>query len=53
LSSYPSKLLWANLLEFFKGKMADLVDECVNILSRLTVMTDPGLDMNKLVDLFG
>jgi hypothetical protein len=33
--------------------MPDVVDECVNILSRLTIASDPGTDMNKLVDLFG
>ena len=46
---YPAKFLWQDLLAFWADKSPDVVTQCVEILSRMEVLTDPGEQMEELV----
>ena len=52
MSTSPSKFLWSGLLQFFKGKLTSTISDCVNLLSKMDVLSDPGTHMNDLLDLF-
>jgi hypothetical protein len=52
ISRYPKKFLWSHLLEFFKGKQERNVTEYINILSKMEILNDPGLQMNTLIGIF-
>jgi hypothetical protein len=46
---FPSKFLWGDLFQFWKDKSPEVVTECVEILARMDVLTDPGEQMGQLV----
>ena len=46
---YPAKFLWTDLFLFWKDKSADSITQCVEILARMEVLTDPGEQMEQLV----
>ena len=46
---FPSKFLWGDLFQFRKDKSPEVVTECVEILARMDVLTDPGEQMGQLV----
>ena len=47
---YPTKFLWPDLLYFWEGKSEVIIAECTHIIAKMNVITDPGLQMNKLLD---
>jgi hypothetical protein len=40
--SSPKKFLWVDLLKFFEGKTDQLIRDCIMILSKMEVLSDPG-----------
>jgi hypothetical protein len=46
---FPSKFLWGDLFQFWKDKSPEVVTECVEILARIDVLTDPGEQMGQIV----
>ena len=46
---FPSKFLWGDLFQFWKDKSPEVITECVEILARMDVLTDPGEQMGQLV----
>ena len=46
---HPGKFLWTDLFLFWKDKSADSITQCVEILARMEVLTDPGEQMEQLV----
>ena len=46
---FPSKFLWGDLFKFWNDKSPEVVTECVEILARMDVLTDPGDQMGQLV----
>ena len=42
---YPDKFLWSGLLHFIEGKSIDVVNNCVQVLAKMDIMTDPGAHM--------
>lgn len=47
----PGKLLWPELLSFFDGKLEEQRAECLTILSKLPILSDPGPELSRLQDL--
>lgn len=47
---YPAKFLWTDLLNFWEGKNEVIIAECTQIIAKMNVITDPGLQMNQLLD---
>ena len=52
ISLNPIKFLWPGLLSFFEGKMPSMIEDCIQILTKLPIQCDPGQEMNKLIDIF-
>ena len=52
MACHPRKFLWLELMQFWKGKNKDVVNECTLVLSRMDVLSDPGQLMNRLLDIF-
>ena len=50
-SLYPEKFLWGDLFNFFKGKSDQVITDCVHLLAKLEVLTDPGYHMGPLTDI--
>ena len=50
ISLYPSKFLWEDLQQFWEGKSESIVSDCTQILAKMEILTDPGVHMNKLLD---
>ena len=46
---YPSKFLWADLFSLWKDKSQESITLCVEILSRMDVLTDPSEQIEQLV----
>ena len=42
IATHPHKLLWPQLLKFFNGKTTQNVEDCVTILAKMDISTDPG-----------
>ena len=47
---YPSKFLWPELMSFWDGKNEAIVSECAEIIAKMNILTDPGSNMNQLLD---
>ena len=47
---YPSKFLWPELMSFWDGKNEAIVSECAEIIAKMDILTDPGSNMNQLLD---
>ena len=47
---HPSKFLWPELMSFWDGKNEAIVSECVEIIAKMNILTDPGSNMNQLLD---
>jgi hypothetical protein len=48
----PQKFLWPELLKFWRTKSSQTIDDCVDVMSKMDILADPGSLMNKLVDIF-
>ena len=48
----PQKFLWPELLNFWRTKSSQTIDDCVDVMSKMDILADPGSLMNKLVDIF-
>lgn len=48
----PQKFLWPDLLTFWKSKSPQVISDCVDVMSKMDILADPGPLMNKLVDIF-
>lgn len=48
----PLKFLWPDLLTFWKSKSPQVISDCVDVMSKMNILADPGPLMNKLVDIF-
>ncbi len=51
ISKMPQKLLWPELLSFWRSKAPQLIEDCVDVMSKMDILADPGPLMNKLVDI--
>ena len=47
---HPSKFLWPELMSFWDGKNEAIVSECAEIIAKMNILTDPGSNMNQLLD---
>jgi hypothetical protein len=52
IAAHPDKLLWPDLLKFFKKVIPKKVDDYVSILSKMDISMDPGSQMDGLDDIF-
>ena len=48
----PQKFLWPGLLDFWRTKSPQVISDCVDVMSKIDILADPGPLMTKLVDIF-
>ena len=48
----PHKFLRPELLDFWKNKSPQVINDCVEVMSKMDILADPGPLMTKLVDIF-
>jgi hypothetical protein len=52
IADEPTKFLWQDLLEFFKGKDSGLVKDMIMILAKVQILSDPGAFLPALYDIY-